>query len=71
MRRPIVLPMSANVERIRQPSLKEGLIVNTECRVIVAHADGVKLELAVFPVDLPTARQAIESGSAGGVLPPF
>jgi hypothetical protein len=71
MRRPIVLPMSANVERIRQPSLREGLIVNTECHIIVAHAEGVTLELAVFPVDLPTARQAIQSGSAGGVVLPF
>ena len=68
MRRPVVLPMSAIVEQIRTPSLREGLIVNTECRIIVARAGDVRLELAVFPVDLPTAQQALQSGSAGGIL---
>ncbi len=65
MRRRVVLPMSAAVEKIRAPDLREGLIVNYECRIIVARAGNVKLELAVFPSDLATAQQAIESGSAG------
>jgi hypothetical protein len=45
--------------------LWEALIVNTECRVIVARSGDVKVELAVFPIDVPTACQALESGSAG------
>jgi hypothetical protein len=70
MRRPVGLPMSAVVEKIRAPSLREGLIVNTECRIIVARAGDVNLELAVFPPDLPAAQQALESGSARGSLRP-
>jgi hypothetical protein len=65
MRRPVVLPMSATVQEIRDVGLKEGFSVSHACRVIVARAGDLNLELAVFPVDLTTAQQAIESGSAG------
>ena len=63
--------MSAAVERIRDVAgLREGLIVNHGCQIIVARAGDLNLELAVFPPDLPAARQALESGSAGGTLRP-
>jgi len=66
IRKRVVLPMSATVEEVRAPAgLWEALIVNTECRVIVARSGDVKVELAVFPIDVPTACQALESGSAG------
>jgi len=71
IRRPIVLPMSATVEEIRAPAgLREGLIVNTESRIMVARAGDVTLELAVFPIDLRTAMQALETGSAVATVRP-
>lgn len=71
LRRPVVLPMSAAVERIRNVAgLREGLIVNHGCQIIVARAGDLNLELAVFPPDLPAARQALETGSARGSLGP-
>ena len=64
-RRPVVLPMSAVVDQIRGlAGIRERIIVNPGCRIIVASAGDVNLELAVFPIDLSTARQALESGYA-------
>lgn len=71
MRRRVVLPMSATVEEIRDVAgLRDGISVDRGCRIIVARAGDVSLELAVFPLDLPAARQALESGSARGLLGP-
>jgi len=70
IRRRLVLPTSATVEQIRDvDGVREGMSVSPGCRVIVARAGDLKLEVAVFPIDVSTARQALESGSAGGTLP--
>jgi len=69
IRRRLVLPTPATVDQIRDvDGLREGMSVSPECRVIVARAGDVNLELAVFPIDVPIAQQALESGSAGGTL---
>jgi hypothetical protein len=71
LRRPVVLPASAAVEQIRDVAgLREAFSVNPVCRVILARAGDVNLELAVFPTDVPIARQALESGPTGGSLRP-
>jgi len=67
LRRPLALPVSATVEQIRRVAgLRETVFVNPECRIIVARAGNVNLELALMEIDVITALQALDSGSGGG-----
>lgn len=67
IQRSISLPASATVESIRQVSgVAEGILTNPDCVVMVVRAGDVRLELAVVRIDLPTALQALASGTVGG-----
>ena len=55
------------MEQIRRVAgLRETVFVNPECRIIVARAGNVSLELALMEIDVITALQALDSGSGGG-----
>jgi hypothetical protein len=64
---PIELPTSAVVEQVRALSgLKEQFTVNEDCRVIVASAGDLLLELAVLSFEVVTALQALALTTGGG-----
>ncbi len=66
IRRSIPLPASATVESIRRVSgLVEEILTNPDCVVMVVRAGDVRLELAVVRVDVPTALEALASGTVG------
>src|SRR5215470_15093264 len=67
VRRPIHLPMAAVVDEVRQLSgLGEILRVDSACRVIVARAGDVQLDLAVLPREVITVLQAFKSSTGEG-----
>jgi len=67
LRRSIMLPTSAVVERVRPLSgVRENFTINSECQVIVAGAGDVIIELAVLRFDLETALSALASTTGGG-----
>lgn len=64
VRRPIALPANATVESIRKPrGFMENLRTNPECRIVVARAETVTLELAIVMADIPTALESLSSGA--------
>jgi hypothetical protein len=62
-RRLVQLPGHATVVRIRRPAgLIENFSTNPGCRIVVARADEVTLELAIIAADIPTALETLTSG---------
>ena len=67
LRRPIVLPPSAEVAKVRRTAgWIEPIVTNPGCVVIVARADGMTLELAVMNFELGTSLRALTAATGGG-----